>query len=184
MRGWQRPAVEASETHLGLPETPAGTAEDVALLAPLRDELAQRVRIEARLRAELAALRARVDIPRPAPERLEAVRRELADQLVRVRQVLDSHQQRREECDALRAQVAELEVEAIDVRKEVGTLRTAELSARAGREAALAEVGALRDELERLAAGESAAEADAGERELERAEALLAEARALTESMG
>ena len=189
MLGRQTPAVEVSTAHLERledrpPQTPAGAAEDVALLAPLREELAQRVRVEARLRAELAALRARVDTPGPARERLEAVRRELADELVRVRQVVDAHEQRRAECDALRARVGELEVEVIDVRQEVGALRTAELSARGGREAALAEVGALRDELERLAAGESAAEANAGERELERAEALLAEARALTESIG
>jgi hypothetical protein len=166
------------------PEAPAEAAGDAALVAPLREELAERVRIEARLRTELAALRARADERGPVTERLEAARRELADEIVRVRQAVQASEARRQECDALRGRVAELEAELIEERRQAEELRTAELSARAGREAAVAEAVALRDELERLAAGGLAAEASAGELELERAETLLAEARALTDSLG
>ena len=143
------------------------------------------------------------------------MRRELAEELVRVRSAVAAHEERRgevesramvlaaelsetqrsarrlgaelearqAECEQLRSQVAELEAELTAARREAIALRTAELSARAGREAALAEVEALHDELERHASGGAVAEGEAGDPELERAEALLAEARALTESL-
>jgi hypothetical protein len=183
---------------------------------PLRAELTARARSEARLRAELAEARARLEARESAGGRLEALTGELASELDRVRGVVGAEAERRREVESrsmvlaaeltaaqaerdearaeadalrsegegLRAQVASLEREMSTIEDELARVRAAEASAEVARESAGTELAALRGEVERLGAARGAeVEGEGIPSELERAEALLAEARALRSSL-
>ncbi len=139
----------------------------------LRAELTERVSEETRLRRTVGELRRQLEGRARNQERLDATLEQLRAAIETLREGVEAESQRR----------AELKLERDAALRELAE-RDAELaSVIVARDTATAEVAELRNELERVGPDLDAAEADDGERGVEEAEALLAEARRLTERL-
>jgi hypothetical protein len=163
---------------------------------PLRAELAVRARSEARLRAELAEVRARLEARESAGARIESLTSELAAEIEKLRGVAGTEAERRRDVESrsmvLAAELTAVQAERDEARDERDEARTERDGARAEADALhaedesrRAELEALREEIDRLGAarGVEVESSDGAQSELERAEALLAEARALRSSL-
>lgn len=194
------PLTETDAAEL-LAEPPAeGDADTVAAL---RAELQERAASEARLRGELAEVKARADARTAGQSRLEATREQLRSELDQLRELVQQQDQQRSEVESramvLAAELADAQqqvqaataarAEALEERdaleREVTELRSALAVGIVTTDGATAETAALRDELERLGEELAAAREQVELRDdgLDEAEALLTEARELTASL-
>lgn len=182
-----------------------GSAADDPVIAALREELRQRVAEGTGLRREVGELRSQLDARARNAERLEHAQAELRAALGELTERLETHDGHRVALEssnvALEAANATLSAEVASLRamleltqaeitrvaaerdaalSELGD-RYAELAAtKVSHEAALEEVDELRRELERGGAELAEVREQFGSSEVEEAESLLAETRALT----
>jgi predicted nucleic acid-binding Zn-ribbon protein len=182
-------------------EPPVTTAE--ATIAALRNELHERAGAIARLHGVLADVQAEVEASSTSQARLQSTQDELRRELEGLRGALDTERTHRAETESralsVAAQQASLEqqlselsgardqatLEREELNRELSTLRTDLATSEVAREAAASESAGLRAEVERLGRELVGARRDVGDHTagLAQAEALLAEARALTASL-
>lgn len=176
----------------------------------LRAELKERATAEARVRGELADVRAELEARIANQTRLAAMHAELRSELERLREAVAQEDRQRAEVesravvlaaeladaqhqaaetaaerDQLKLHCDELTAEREALGEEIAELRAAVAAGIVSTDAASAEAAGLREELARLGAELAAAREQVGVHEagVDEAEALLAEARALTASM-
>jgi hypothetical protein len=186
-----------SETLVLVDERPEETPTDAgsdrfdATVSALREQLSQRVADEARLRGEVSQLRSRLEARSQHFERLEAVQAELRTVVGELRDRVESavaHHVALESSNAaleaanasLSAEVAALRQSQEEQRQEVQRLAAELVATRVSYDTALEEVEQLRRELDRGGAELAEVRERSGADELDEAESLLAEARALT----
>jgi hypothetical protein len=182
-------------------EPPVTTSE--ATIAALRSELHERAGAIARLHGVLADVQAEVAASTSSQARLQTTQDELRRELEGLRGALEAERTNRAETESralsVAAQQASLEQqlselngardeaarEREELNRELSTLRTDLATSEVAREAALSESAGLRAEIERLGSELVGAREDVGDHTagLAQAEALLAEARALTASL-
>jgi hypothetical protein len=170
---------------------------DADTVAALRAELQARAASEAHLRGELAAVQAQLRARSSGSPRLEQALTELRDELERLRKLVDEEGSVRADIESkamvMAARVHELEDELASavaardrVAGEIADIRTELAHSIVAREAAAGEAAGLRAEIDRMGGELATAREEVGSRDsgLSEAEALLAEARGLTEKLG
>jgi hypothetical protein len=161
------------------------------MISALRAELERRAASEAALRGELVDVRAELAAVSVSRERLEATHAELRRELEELRDAVERRADVESRAVVLAARVEELQAELESgegaretLDAELALVRNAHATSEVAREAAQAEAAGLRAELDRIGAELSQArQQQAGRGELEEAQSLLAEARALRTKM-
>jgi hypothetical protein len=160
------PEAQIPDTHT--PEMPVLEAVTAETVRALRDQLAQRSGTLARVQGMLVDVQAELEARAATQARLETMQGELSDELATLRSALESARHERaglaETLEHLRGEFAAVEI---------------------ARDAAAGEATALRGEVDRLGSELARTRQNAGDHAsgLAQAEALLAEARALTASL-
>ncbi len=192
-------SVPRASTRHPAPPVPSDTGSGVTLqdgISALRVELKERFAEEARMRRELAELKAQLAVRNAAETQFEQMREELRAELATVREVFATEDDRgaevesramvlAAELEAAREQVKDVAAERDLLRAEVAQLRTAVASSAAARETAIGQATSLQAEIDQLSTELAVVRAQqrGAETGLQDAEALLAEARALTDSL-
>ncbi|HWF55331.1 MAG TPA: hypothetical protein VG223_11910 [Solirubrobacteraceae bacterium] len=143
--------------------------DDPGLVA-LRAELRERVATETRLRRTIAELRAQLEARGHNQDRLEATQAELRESFAQLRERLEQEIRR----------TGELQSAHGSLRADNERLEAELAAATVARDSAAGEVDELRSELDTLGAEYAISREPVSEDEIDDAEALLAEARALT----
>ncbi len=189
----ERPPAQAPEPAADRSPAAAQPADQTdQTVAALRAELERRAVGEGQVRGQLTEARAALEASAANQARLEAAHGELRQELEQLRDAVAQRIEVESKAVVLAARVEELGAEVDEARAErertdaeLARLRGELVTSEVSRDAALSEAAGLRAELDRLGGQLAAARehSGSGRSDVDEAETLLAQARALREQM-